>query len=181
MKNAKQKAIEVEQWKDISGYKGLYEISNLGRVKACPKKWVRGFSKERIIKHKITIHGYCQVVLHDNKVCKTIAVHRLVALAFIENPENKREVNHINGIKTDNYLENLEWNTSGENQRHAYALGLRKQNGSKNANSTKCIDIVTKIEYGSLVEAYKSTKYSYNHVVSMIHGKSNNKTNLRLI
>lgn len=121
-----------EIWKDIQGYEGLYQVSNMGRVKSLErfryaktigeKDWVAPVN-ERILKPGIC-RGYCQVVLNKNGTKSRFQVHRLVATAFIPNPENKSQVNHINGNKVDNRLENLEWVTPSENQIHAIKTGL---------------------------------------------------------
>lgn len=111
-----------EIWKDIEGYEGLYQVSNLGRVKSFKRK---GCRQDRILKCGISPRGYHQVTL-SNGIQEATQVHRLIALHFIPNPENKRTVNHINGIKTDNRIENLEWCTYQENNLHAYKTGLKK-------------------------------------------------------
>ena len=108
----------MEEWKDVVGYEGLYQVSNLGRVKGLEKivanNW--GFKKweERILKPGI-VQGYSYVVLRKDKTSRNFRVHRLVALAFIPNPENKPCIDHINGCRTDNWVENLKWVTYSEN------------------------------------------------------------------
>ena len=110
----------MEVWKDIAGYEGLYQVSSFGRVKSL---W---HGRERIRKPHLNHKGYSELNLCKGGNVKGFKVHRLVAEAFIPNPQNKREVNHINGIKADNRVENLEWVTPSENQLHAYNTGLRK-------------------------------------------------------
>ncbi|MBC7914049.1 MAG: HNH endonuclease [Pyrinomonadaceae bacterium] len=108
---------EKEIWKDVVGYEGLYMVSNKGAV---------SFMKDGdigICKHYLN-NGYPKVWLSKNGVSKFVSVHRIVATAFIPNTENKRTVNHKNGIKVDNNLENLEWATHEENARHAHSIGL---------------------------------------------------------
>lgn len=122
-----------EIWKDIEGYEELYQISNFGNVKSLPKK-VRytnrygsicyRLTNERILKPVINCWGYCSVTLFKNKTRNSQRVHRLVAYAFIDNPLNKPEVNHIDGNKQNNCVENLEWCTSHENGIHAWKIGL---------------------------------------------------------
>ena len=95
-----------EIWKDIEGYEGLYQISNLGRVKSLGNNKTR---KEKILKSSKNTNGYLLVNLHKEGKQKHYYIHRLVVIAFIPNPDNLSQVNHINEDKTDNRVENLEW------------------------------------------------------------------------
>lgn len=133
-----------EIFKDIKGYEGLYQISNLGKVKRIPRNIVNknGYSllKEMFLTPYVDDVGYFRIGLKLNSKTTHRRIHRLIATTFIPNPENKPQVNHINGIKTDNRLENLEWVTSLENTNHAIKAGLIKRNGENNASS-KLIEI----------------------------------------
>lgn len=121
----------MEIWKPVVGYEGLYEISNLGRLKSVSRTVNHSKTGSRKIPEKIKtptdIKGYFCCYLYRENVGKRFAIHRLVAEAFIPNPENKPEVNHIDGDKHNNNLSNLEWVTPSENMRHALNAGLWSQ------------------------------------------------------
>jgi len=127
--------MQTEIWKPISGYNGYYEVSNLGRVRSITREIERTNPiistkktfytyKGKLIPFWITPKGYCRCTLNIDGIKKNHLVHQLVAKSFIENIENKKQVNHINCIKTDNKLENLEWVTNYENHLHAVKNGL---------------------------------------------------------
>lgn len=100
-----------EVWKDITGYEGKYQVSNLGRVKSIN---YRSTGQERILKQMLNTYGYLQVGLYKDSKMKFYTVHKLVAEAFIENPSNKPRISHINTIRTDNRVDNLCWATQKE-------------------------------------------------------------------
>ncbi|KKN59958.1 hypothetical protein LCGC14_0537080 [marine sediment metagenome] len=118
LSNAKSGFYIMEIWKDIKGYEGHYQISNIGRIKSLKR------GKNRILKTPPNSKGYLLVGLTKNGITETKRIQRLVAICFIPNPYNKPEVNHKNGIKIDNRTENLEWATRQENVIHAVKNGL---------------------------------------------------------
>ena len=118
--------------RDVKNYEGLYFVNEFGDVFSYPKKTRKGIRKLLLNNHK---QGYLLVDLCKDGKVKKYSVHRLVANAFIENIENKEQVNHINGNKQDNRLENLEWATRSENQKHSIKTGLRSAKGEKNSQS----------------------------------------------
>ena len=107
----------LEIWRNIKDYEGIYEVSNLGRIKSISRN---GTIKENRILKPNKVMGYSQVGLQKYGTRKYKKIHRLVAEAFIPNPENKKEVNHKDGNKTNNCVDNLEWVTTSENQLHSY-------------------------------------------------------------
>jgi DNA-directed RNA polymerase specialized sigma subunit len=132
----------MEIWKDVIGYEGLYQISNIGRFKSFKQK------KERIVKIRVTRKGYEYVGLSKKATVKKQTIHRLVAEAFIENKENKPCVNHINGIKSDNRVENLEWVTYSENNKHAIINNLKPpKRGDENHFSKITTEQAIEIKY----------------------------------
>lgn len=123
-----------EIWKDIEGYEGYYQVSNLGRVKSLrTKKNLTPVSDN---------YGYQIVCLHSRSgTQKNHKIHRLVSFAFIPTDKKRPEVNHKNGIKTDNRVENLEWCSSSENKLHAFKLCLRNNKGENGSHKLKNEDV----------------------------------------
>lgn len=111
--------MQNEIWKDIEWYEWLYQVSNIGNIKSLnyASRWY-----ERILKGIKNNHWYIHISLYREWKSKSVSIHRTVLYAFLPNPENKLEVNHINWIKTDNKLENLEWCTRKENALHSYRV-----------------------------------------------------------
>lgn len=133
----KNKAIN-EMWKDVTGYEGIYQVSNTGRIKKLYREWVgstggKRFTNEKILPPHFSKFGYNHHIFIKEGKPKDLRVCRLVAIAFVPNPDNKPFVNHIDGNKANDSASNLEWNTRSENDRHAFANGLRSgMKGSKN-------------------------------------------------
>ena len=156
-----------EIWKDIKGYEGLYQISNLGNVKKIKNKKYNINKKEveeKEINKYISIRthklGYKYVKLTDkNGIRKNLFLHRLIAQAFIPNPNNYSCINHINGIKNDNRIENLEWCSQKQNVRYAWDNGLCENvrkvcaiNGKRKSKK-----IIQKNKNGEVIKVWNST------------------------
>lgn len=128
----------AEIWKDIKGYEGLYQVSSLGNIRSLN---YNNQNRVQILKTAKQKNGYLVVGLSKNGNTKCARVHRLVAKEFIDNPYGKESVNHINGNKADNRVENLEWCTQTENMQHAKRTGLWKIEGKDNYKSKKIIQM----------------------------------------
>ena len=171
----------MEIWKDIKGYEGLYQISNLGRIKSLPRS-KRNFNintkqldtitiPEKIRKPQLTKYGYYRIGLTKNHKQTYYSVHRLVAEAFILNPDNLTQINHKDEVKTNNEVDNLEWCDAKYNANY----GTRsKRTGKKQMKSIMCIE--TKTVYRSLVEASKQTGLSAGNISSVCNNRKWYKT-----
>lgn len=140
-----------EQWKMVTGYEGLYMVSDKGNVK--------GLKSGKILSNKrFNPDGYIQVALRKDGKAKEFMVHRLVAQEFLEKPSdpNKTTINHKNGVKTDNYVENLEWFSMSEQMQHAYDTGLKKP--------IKGSEVLTKEEMEEIKRTYKRYKHGFGSV-----------------
>lgn len=125
-----------EIWKDVKGFEGLYQVSNIGRVRSLSRSFIQthrngkvftNFKPGFLLKNLIDKRGYHTVGLRYKNKRQRAKVHRLVGIAFILNPENKPQINHIDGVKTNNIVSNLEWATNAENVQHSYdVLGRKK-------------------------------------------------------
>ena len=162
----------MEEWKDVKGYEGLYQVSDLGNVRSLNYKNT-GEIKEMSQSIK---DGYCVLRLCKNKTASMYRVHRLVAEAFIDNQDGLPIVNHIDGNKTNNHVSNLEWCTQQHNMKHAFTNGLCEQtkeaavvNVRKAQESHKkpvrCI--TTGKEFGSIYEA--ATYYGMHNGSNIIN------------
>ena len=159
-----------EVWKDIKGYEGLYQVSNFGRVKSLTRLSKQNhLLPERFLKTNEN-DRYLRVDLWKDGKHKFYEVHRLVAAAFIANPENKPVVNHIDGDKHNNNVNNLEWCTVSENNKHAYKMGLASP---VNKTPIKATNIQTgEVKYfESQTEAANVLNTSKGHINDCLKGK----------
>ena len=170
--------LKGEEFIDIPDFENLYQISNLGRVLSL-NKLTSEFKGNYIKKSTLNQGGYELVGLYKGKYIKRKQVHRLVAEAFIPNPQNKSQVNHINGIKTDNRVENLEWVTASENIRHKY--DVLNYEVEKSLNKNQVFKILEKIsENLKLIDISRTLNISI-HIVRDIKRKKTYKKSRDLI
>ena len=184
-----QGGLSDESWKDIPGFEGKYQISNRGRIKSLDREGIsrngrRYHRTERILKTSPNTSGYPSVVVDngvDSSGRRKVTVlhpHRLVAELFIPNDHNKREVNHKDGIKTNNNVDNLEWVTPSENVQHAFNTGLAVAKKGVDANRAKIksndeIHAIKDEFYqgGTLRDVGKTHGISSTEVSAIINGK----------
>jgi hypothetical protein len=132
----------MEIWHSIEGYEGVYQISSLGRVKRLISNRCL---KERILKPNTVRDGYQAVKLCKDSLKKVFVIHRLVARAFIQNPQAKPFINHIDGNTSNNCISNLEWCTQSENIIHSYKRGRIAQHGQDRPNAKYSDDIIREV------------------------------------
>ena len=164
-----------EIFKEITGYEN-YLISNTGLVKTKSRQG----TNERLLKGSVDHTGYLRVNLINDKGSRSFAVHRLVCLMFIPNPENKRTVNHIDGNKLNNCLSNLEWMTHSENHRHAYDVlnrttHMKGKSGSLHPNGKKVMQICkttgSVVIFDTLRLAAQSGNFQEGHISACCHNR----------
>jgi len=167
----KQVMTNIEEvWKDIPGYEGIYQASNQGRIRSIDRFITNRYKQLQPRKGammSVSLHrqGYGRVLLTKDRKSKTVFIHRLIALTFIPNPQEKKEVNHKNGIKMDNTVDNLEWCTPSENVKHAHRTGLLTTiMGEKHYKSKLSEEDVKKIrhDYAMGHTSHKKLAKEYN-------------------
>jgi len=173
----------MEEWKPVNGFEGYYEVSSIGKVKALDrvifdKNGFKKHHKERILKQQLSNRGYKKVSLTKDCIKKTFFIHRLVALSFIENENNLPTINHINEIKTDNRVENLEWMTFEDNATYGTAQ-IRAHEALKNGPCSKVVHQYTLDgkfvkSYPSVSEAGRTTQFCPKKISAVAVG--NRKT-----
>lgn len=168
----------IEEWKEVSGFERFYLVSNTGRVKSMSKFKGTNFSvfcPEKEMKIRDNGLGYMIITLRNNSFIKRFYIHRLVAMLFISNPENKKEVNHKDGNKSNNDYSNLEWSTRLENEAHAWSTGLKTNKNEGNKRSKPVIQMSldgTFIkEWPSISELSRQFGYATGHISKCCKGK----------
>jgi hypothetical protein len=170
--------IMIEVFKDIIGYEGIYQISNLGKVKSLDryvtsKNDSKRFVKGRMMKLKLDRYGYETVCLSKERIAKTVKVHRIVGINYVPNPDNKPQINHISGIKTQNHVSNIEWCTPQENIQHSFDTGLNTGHGKKSVELwLKGIDDITWI-FDSIMLAAKELGLQHKNLSAVVNGRLN--------
>lgn len=171
-----------EEWRDVSGYEGMYQVSNLGRLKSL-ERYVRhsanniSLKKEHIFNVGISNKSLI-AILSKEGTSKGYLIYRLVAKAFIPNPENKPEVNHIDGNRMNNKVTNLEWATRSENEKHAYDTGLYVSRKGENHPMSKITrnDILKMYDLFNAGNSKKQIaeifNISYSHVCRIFKGST---------
>lgn len=168
--------MESEIWKDVAGYEGLYQVSNLGRVKSYAHL-VKCRGGYRTQPSKILTNcydgNYFHVTLFYKGKRNIFFVHRLVAEAFIPNPQNKATINHIDGNKLNNNVCNLEWATYSENGKHAFKMGLNiaQTTHYRGVRAYKYLDGSFVGEYESLHDAANKLGLNVAHICSVLKGR----------
>lgn len=162
-------------WKTIKGYEN-YEISDIGearRIQYDDRGNAGKYTLPYLLKGHIDKDGYIKYTLYKNGKPNNVFAHRLVAEAFIDNPENKKQVNHKNGIKSDNRVENLEWNTASENIQHRInVLGVSWKNHKSSKPVTQfSLDGNVVAHYPSAKEAKRQTGFSQGHISECCRGE----------
>lgn len=175
-----------EIWKDIEGYEGYYQASNKGRTRSLNRIIVEANTgmlrkkKGRVLKNSAT-RGYNIVGLHKNNKLKMARVCRIVYFSFNPLADKNLDINHIDGNKKNDNLENLELVTKSQNMIHAYKIGLCTIKIGKDVHSSKKVKcILTNRIYDTIKDASKDTNYSDSHLSRMLNGEYKNKTTMIL-
>lgn len=173
----------MEEWKDVVGYEGLYIVNKIGIVKSIPRirqtnDGIMCKLKGKQIAQQISHRGYYRVQLFKNRYQKPILVHRIVALAFIDNPQNKPCVNHKDGNQLNNNVDNLEWCTLSENSIHARkVLGKVKMKKGADCKQSKTVYLISMgngnilAKFGSIKEANRETGIHRVTIYNCLVGK----------
>ena len=169
----------MEQWRDIAGFEGLYQVSDLGRFRSFDKIRAIGRGQRlipgRVLKPTLGFSGYWVLSLSDHSRQKRqYRAHRLIAQAFIPNPNKKPEINHKNGNRADNRLDNLEWVTASENHQHAFVTGLQVARCGESHHNAKLTEFQVRVirrlyEFGGITQtaiaALFNVAYQTIHVI----------------
>ena len=164
--------VNPQEWEPVGGFSNKYLINKNGVVVS-----IQHGKRNKTLAKRIDRGGYQTVRLNKDGITSTHFIHRLIAAAYIPNPDNKPNINHINGIKTDNKIENLDWCTHAENIRHAYGSGLIKSQ----AKQTPIINICSGRKFPSIKKAAEFHSIKYATCKGYLNGTRTNPTCLRYL
>lgn len=183
---------EIEIWKDVIGYEGYYQVSNIGRVKSLDRAFIRSngwndFKPSRILVHNLDSKGYIKFSFYKNGVSKTVRLHQLIANAFIPNPNNHKIVRHLDDNKLNNRLDNLAWGSDLDNKADAIRNGkIRKgknhrffgRTGELAPDAKIILDTQTGVYYFGTVEVANAKNMVHSTLKNKLNGQRKNNTSL---
>lgn len=159
----------MEEWRAIKGYEGLYEVSNTGKVRSLERATTKG----KILKPQIDKDGYLKCCLCKNNKKRTALIHRLVAIAFIDNPKNYPLINHKDECKNNNHIENLEWCSHQYNSTYN---GIHLKMGAKKRIPIRAIKGNEILEFSSIKEASDCLGVAHYNISGCLHNHRGRKT-----
>lgn len=162
----------MENWRDIEGHEGYYQVSDQGRVRSLERvvlhsRYGKQRHKGRVLRPRVDRGGYLLIGLSKGGEKKTASVHRLVLEAFVPRVRGKDQCNHKDGNKLNNRVENLEWCTPSENQLHAFRTGLKRPSGGEPPIPVKCV--LTGQQFASMRDAARALGIDLRSVQNSVH------------
>lgn len=164
----------TEEWKEVEGYEGLYAVSNIGRVKSlCFRNKQITFKRDHVLAQHFAWNGRILIDLSKDGVHKCVTLHRLVAQAFIPNPDNLPQINHKDGNPKNCCVDNLEWCTASHNMKHAYHNGLNEKTRLMNERNKRPVMRSDGKYYDCAYAAAKDNGVSVSAIRDALKGRTN--------